>query len=233
MIKNYALLILFLLITYTAKSQTNVFPTTGNAGIGTLNPQANLDFYRYYDPNQTKMIKLFYQGSWGFVPYANAFRFLDISSTEGGKILQVNGYGLGIGGYDPPAMDSPDKLYINGNVGIGTTTPQEKLAVNGKIRAREVKVENANWPDFVFDRSYQLMTLKEVEKSIQQEGHLPGIPSAAEVKASGVELGDISAKLLQKIEELTLYLIDQNKQIKELQEQNKKLTTTLDQLKIK
>lgn len=99
------------------------------------------------------------------------------------------------------------KATENGNVGIGTATPNAKLAVNGKIRAHEIKVETANWPDYVFAKEYQLPTLRETEKHIKEKGHLPGIPSAAEVKANGVNLGEMNEKLLQKIEELTLHLI--------------------------
>jgi len=104
-----------------------------------------------------------------------------------------------------------------GNVGIGTSSPTERLSVNGKIRAKEIKVENANWPDFVFAKSYALPTLQETEAHIKAKGHLPGIPSAAEVKATGVDLGDMNAKLLQKIEELMLYTIEQNKKINKLE----------------
>jgi len=104
-------------------------------------------------------------------------------------------------------------LTINqGNVGIGTTTPNTKLAVNGNIRAHEVKVETANWPDYVFAKDYKLPSLKETETHIKQKGHLPGIPSAEEVKANGIELGEMNAKLLKKIEELTLYLIELKKE---------------------
>ena len=108
------------------------------------------------------------------------------------------------------------KATENGNVGIGTTTPNAKLAVNGNIRAKEVKVENTNWPDFVFANSYVLPTLKETEAHIKEKGHLPGIPSAADVKTNGVDLGDMNAKLLQKIEELTMHLIEQNKQMQKV-----------------
>jgi len=104
----------------------------------------------------------------------------------------------------------------NGNVGIGTATPNTKLAVNGNIRAKEIKVETANWPDFVFAKDYVLPTLQETEKHIKKNGHLPGIPSATEVEKNGIELGDMNKRLLQKIEELTLYLIEQKKEIQTL-----------------
>jgi hypothetical protein len=86
-----------------------------------------------------------------------------------------------------------------GNVGVGTPDPKGyKLAVNGKVRAQEIKVEAANWPDYVFAKDYVLPSLKETEKHIQDNGHLPGIPSAAEVKSNGMDLGEMNAKLLQK-----------------------------------
>jgi len=105
-------------------------------------------------------------------------------------------------------------LTINqGNVGIGTATPNTKLAVNGKIRAHEIKVEIANWPDYVFAKDYQLPTLLETEKYIKTRGRLPGIPSVEDVKVNGVDLGDMNSKLLQKIEELTLHLIEKEKEL--------------------
>ncbi len=101
----------------------------------------------------------------------------------------------------------------NGNVGIGNLFPNEKLAVNGVIRSREIKVETANWPDYVFKADHQLPELKDVETYIKANSHLPEIPSAEEVGKSGVSLGEMNAKLLKKIEELTLYVIEQNKRL--------------------
>lgn len=129
-----------------------------------------------------------------------------------------------------------DLMYLgnNGNVGIGTNNPGSwKLAVNGNIRAKEIKVETG-WADFVFYDDYQLPTLEEVEQHIEEKGHLKDIPSAEEVESNGVSLGEISSKLLQKIEELTLYTIQQQKLIEELMnansQQQKQVTTLQDKL---
>lgn len=109
-------------------------------------------------------------------------------------------------------------IHTNGNVRIGTGTmnPTKALEVNGTIRSKEVIVEITNWSDFVFDNNYNLMSLKDTERFIKQNGHLPNVPSAAEVEKEGVQLGEMNAILLQKVEELTLYVIELEKQIQEL-----------------
>lgn len=100
----------------------------------------------------------------------------------------------------------------NGNVGIGTNNPTYKLAVNGTIRSKEVRVESG-WADFVFENDYKLPPLDEVESFIVKNKHLPGIPSAKNVAENGLAVGEMQAKMMQKIEELTLYLIEANKKI--------------------
>ncbi|EHQ28643.1 tail fiber protein [Mucilaginibacter paludis] len=198
-------------------SGTSIYNTnTGNVGIGTTTPVAKLHIFNAYDLNTTAALKLFYQGSWGTESYASNFRFIDISSTEGGNILQANGYGIGIG-YNPPLYNSSDKLYINGNVGIGTTTPDAKLSVNGTIHTKEVKVDLLNWPDYVFKPNYNLPSLSFLKTYIDANHHLPEMPSENEVAKDGVNLGEMNKLLTKKVEELTLYLIEKDKQLTQQQ----------------
>lgn len=115
-----------------------------------------------------------------------------------------------------------EKLRINsnGNVGIGTTDPKNKLSVNGTIWAKEVKVSLSDAADWVFDANYKLKPLADVEKYIYENKHLPEIPSAEEFRQNDMNLSEMSNKLLQKIEELTLYAIEQQKELDRLKTEN-------------
>lgn len=112
--------------------------------------------------------------------------------------------------------------------GIGTKNPDPafRLSVNGPIRAKEIKVET-EWSDFVFSPNYSLRSLEEVENFISENQHLPNIPSADEVKNQGIFVGEMNAKLLEKIEELTLYLIEQNKRLNHQQREIEDLKAQL------
>jgi hypothetical protein len=113
-----------------------------------------------------------------------------------------------------------NKLTIDtyGNVGIGTTNPGTyKLAVNGSIHAKEIIVDLVGWSDFVFEKDYKLKQLSEVESYIIANKHLPDVPSALEVENNGANLGEMNKILLQKIEELTLYTIQLEKRMNELE----------------
>jgi hypothetical protein len=209
--------------------------TTKNVGIGTLDPQSKLHIV-----GNGTMLKI--ENTDGVT--ANQFSQLNIKAGTSDNYIwsnneNSNGFYGGSGALNIyTGQNSPIAFFTSGNnermridgggnVSIGTSDPKGyKLAVNGNIRVREIKVENNNWPDYVFTKDYQLPTLQEIETHIKEKGNLPGIPSAAEVKADGIDLGEMNAKLLQKIEELTLYLI-------EMKKENNNLTKRVSQLENK
>jgi len=136
------------------------------------------------------------------------------AGSEAGAVIFTTRFGAA----DINATTERMRITGGGNVGIGTSTPQYRLAVNGTIGAKEVIVTNTGWPDYVFKPDYRLRPLGEVRAFIQKHHHLPDIPSEAEVKEQGVSLGDMQAKLLAKVEELTLHLIRQDEQNRELRQ---------------
>lgn len=192
----------------------NKLLVSGNVGIGTVTPSAKLEVNGSISN---------VRGSGGIVTL-----YEENSSRGNRMILGADGKGAyirstyGNSGTDAITFrnswgNTSMMIDKNDNVGIGTTTTgSHKLAVEGSIGAREIKVEGSGWSDFVFEREYELPTLKEVENHIKEKGHLRDIPSAKEVEKNGFYLGAMDAKLLQKIEELTLYTIQQEKEIKEL-----------------
>lgn len=135
----------------------------------------------------------------------------------------VDGVAIG-GGASQWATSGTNISYGTGNVGIGTllaSNPNNyKLAVNGIIGAKEVKVEtnSSTWPDFVFKEDYKLKTIEQVENFINQNGHLPEIPTAKDIVENGHSLGEMDASLLRKIEEMMLYIIELKKEINQLKE---------------
>lgn len=115
----------------------------------------------------------------------------------------------------------------DGNVGIGTNNPQGKLAVNGTIFAKKITVTATGWADYVFDPGYSLRPLTELEQYILSQKHLPEVPTTAEVEKNGIDLGENQTLLLKKVEELTLYVIELNKQVKKQQEEIQSLKQQL------
>ena len=140
-----------------------------------------------------------------------------ITESEGSNI-----YGMQFFTQEAFYTGQTEKVRIqgNGNVGIGTTNPDSKLTVAGNIHAQEVKVTvNAGQvPDYIFANNYKLKSLQEVEKYIKENNHLPEIPSAQEMEKNGLMLAEMNLNLLKKIEEMTLYIIEQNKSIEILKQ---------------
>lgn len=143
-------------------------------------------------------------------------------------VLQPSWGNTGVGTYTPNA-----KFHVNGDQLIGSNSDRVavgySLSVAGKIISEEVKVQlKASWPDYVFSDNYKLMPIEELEKSIRQNKHLPNIPSAADVTAEkGIELGEMNRKLLEKVEELTLYIIQLKKENNKIEERLNKIETKL------
>jgi hypothetical protein len=213
--------------TQYARSNALTILKNGKTGLGTVTPTEILDIV-------------------GNVKFSGALMPNNTAGTAG-QVLTSAGPGLpptwtagGTGGtsfsgitnyiskFTPTgAAIGSSQIYDNGSfVGLGTTTvPTGYLfAVNGKAIFNKVVVENyGNWADYVFQKDYVLPSLEDVEKYINQNQHLQGVPSACEVEKNGVDIEDNQVVLLKKVEELTLYVIDQNKKIEALQSQNNQL----------
>jgi len=121
--------------------------------------------------------------------------------------------------------------YRNASSLAGTDILRSSLAVNGPIKAKSLTLSQTGWPDYVFDDTYRLSPLKELEDYIRQHNHLPDIPSAVEVARDGVSVGDNQAALLKKIEELTLYTIEQDKKMAAQEDEFKSLRQEILELK--
>ncbi|RLC13548.1 MAG: hypothetical protein DRI57_16010 [Deltaproteobacteria bacterium] len=208
----------------------SIYYNGGNVGIGKTIPETKLHVY-----SENGAGAIISQGSlssgtedW-FEPDYPTLSVIRHASRKGANIALGNQDDnfYPYGSHASFMIYNPSKELIfrinadDGNVGIRTSKPQSELAVNGTITAKEVVVTTEGWSDYVLKDDYKLMPLDELERSIEKNGHLPDIPSAEEVKKNGVSVGEMQAKLLQKIEELTLHVIEQNKKIGKLEQLQK------------
>jgi hypothetical protein len=199
---------------FTGGAFKSVIDVNGNVGIGTATPKSQL----HVGATTAALISI------GTTDYGGGTG----EALAGIKAGQLSG---GLGGNlefqtlhwssTPYALTT--KMIIlgnNGYVGIGTTIPDQLLTVKGTIHSQEVKVDlSVPGPDYVFHPTYKLPTLTEVKAFINKNHHLSEIPSAAEMAKNGLDLGDMNMKLLKKVEELTLYLLEENKAKQEQQKE--------------
>jgi len=143
-------------------------------------------------------------------------------STTSNVVSVTTDSGSGGGSTGSVWSESGSVASYSGSVAIGTSTVPSgyKLAVDGHIRTREIRVDQDTWPDYVFSGDYELMSLEKLKKYIDEHGHLPNIPSAREVETNGMELGRMDRLLLEKIEELTLQIINLEEEMKILKKTN-------------
>lgn len=156
--------------------------------------------------------------------YDGLLVFAPWSDASGGLVYQMDFNPSGLyfrtGNYTTETWGYWSKLVMENSSGLtslGNGSPTSGLNVNGDIKAREVNVTTTAWPDDVFDKHYELPLLSKLEKKIHQLGHLPGVPEAEKVTAEGIDLGEMNMTLLRKVEELTLYIINQDKRIGQLE----------------
>ncbi|MEP5340664.1 MAG: hypothetical protein ABJL44_13045 [Algibacter sp.] len=214
---------LFILFTVNINAQTNTFPTSGKVGIGSIFPSAELEVKSLTNDNAEIHINSSTDGK------PSIIRFQDAGTNTWGLLSNYpNTDKLSI--YNYHNTSNAMVFDIEGNVGIGTINPTEKLTVNGKILCEEVEVIlDVPAADYVFEKYYNgysnlkadyvMPTLEEVENYTKANHHLQEVPSAATLKEDGLQIKEMSMILLQKIEELTLYTIEQEKRIKALEAQ--------------
>ncbi|MEJ5091519.1 hypothetical protein GEO21_15880 [Sphingobacterium faecium] len=223
---------------YTVHAQ-NIFPSGGNTGIGISNPESLLHITTYGTaayPSKTSrgnIMQLFQadnndleigvgkgvntRKAWILARHLSIPEYGEHYSTlHLQPQIDVMGFYRGVAIGYLPSSDVPYGvgLAVAGNVGIGTTTPLAKLSVNGNILATEIKIKtNIEVPDYVFDPSYELPKLSSIENYVKKYRHLPEIPSAVEIQKDGLDLALMNLSLLKKVEELTLHLIEKEKQL--------------------
>ena len=198
--------------------ESDILSSFGSVGINTKTPLGEL---HVHSTNKSHNIIYITPKTTGSADSASIFLAEDHNATYG-MYWMYDGAGneLELWGKSSATLNGPHLLVKrdNGDVAIGSTFADGyKLSVDGKVICTEVRVNLlADWPDYVFKNEYKLMPVKQLETFIQDNGHLPNIPSSEKMNETGLEIGEMQRLMMEKIEELTLYIIEQQKQIDEL-----------------
>ncbi|MBB1644810.1 hypothetical protein [Sphingobacterium sp. UME9] len=204
------------------------FMRSGNSSFGNFNFQSPKGFVNFGGDNHGSLIvgsNIYIDNS---VQLSTNLRIANTHPTMAGAGILLPGNGQYFQGSiifhtsepGPTTVEKPFYsprmiVHANGNIGIGTMVPQAKLAVDGNILAKEIKVKtDITVPDYVFEPDYELNSLAYIADYVKTNKHLPEIPSAKEIKKDGLDLAEMNLLLLKKVEELTLHAIQQDKEIK-------------------
>jgi hypothetical protein len=186
----------------------------GKVGFGTANPGVKMDIVGAGGGNTDLRVNgRIHTGD------ANNFGGVWVSATSDMFVGQKGATSMGL--YNNGAW----RLVANndGNVGIGTENPNKKLTVNGVIYGKEVLIDlNVPGPDYVFEKDYNLPSLEEIKSYIERNKHLPEVPSAKEMETNGINVGDMNMILLKKVEELTLYILELETRVRDLEKSKSK-----------
>lgn len=200
----------------------------GNVGVGVVVPEARLDIKSTGDGSN--LLRFSTDRAWVFQQQGTgpetalvlkslvASKYFKIQDASGEDAFRI--------------ISSSGNSYFKGSMAIGTTTPDAKLTVKGTVHAEEVKVEllTGSGPDYVFENDYQLPSLEEVKRYIDEHKHLPEVPSAKEMEENGVKVGEMNMILLKKVEELTLYTIELERKNAELVEMLRQMDQRISEL---
>ncbi|MGY4538133.1 hypothetical protein ACVW0P_002553 [Mucilaginibacter sp. UYNi724] len=204
----------FYITRFAATNSSDYFTITpfGNVGIGTANPTSKLTIAGAGNANPNTGSETDYIGLNLTFKGESQSQSFNLGSL---KMVQPSGAYVDNADmvFSTTLQNLSEKMRITGggNVGIGTSIPDAKLSVNGTVHAKEVKINLNGWPDYVFHESYKLTSLTEVKEYIEKNHRLSDLPSAEQVEKEGLNLGEINKILTKKVEELTLYLLEQAK----------------------
>lgn len=247
--QNYSYFTFFIFLIFTSffyGQNTSPWPANGSVGIGTTNPEGDLHINSEtsYASLQVSINKdsplagshwtqlavaknngnfstLSQAGDVVFRAAPGSSKFLITNTGYSSTVFATGGFG-----------NETERMVItvDGNIGIGKNDPTDKLEVNGRIHARSVKVDLDGWPDYVFLPEYTLPSLEEVAQFIKDNGHLKNVPSAEEIENDGLDLGMMDKILMEKVEELTLYLLEKEEEIQGIKKEKEELAKTLEML---